>query len=225
MPLALAIALALVGAAIVGVPPAPSSAATVAPIRYVHDAAGRLVTVMDASGGVARYTYDATGNVLSIARSTAPALSVVDLSPRSAAVGARVSVIGRGFSTTPGQNTVRINGTAATVATASETELVVTVPTGATSGPVTVTTPAGTASGASLIVASSKLPTVSAVSPTKVSPGTKVTITGTNFSTAPRGTWVAINNTRAVVTSATPTTLTITVPDHVTTGRLSVGTA
>ena len=116
-----------------------------APVRYVHDALGRLVTVMDPTGQVARYNYDAAGNVLSIARSTAAALSVVDLSPRTANKGGRLSIIGRGFSSTPADNVVRLNGVVAPVVSATPTELVVTVPATATSGPVTVTTPGGVA--------------------------------------------------------------------------------
>ena len=107
---------------------------------------------------------------------------------------------------------------------ADTSELVVTVPAGATTGAVSVTTSAGTAVGATLTIAPSRLPTVTAVSPTSVAPGASITVTGTDFSTAPGASWVAINNTRAVVTAVTPTSLTATVPDHVSSGRLTVGT-
>ena len=56
-------ALALLLACAIGV-----SAQTV---RYVYDAAGRLVAVIDQNGDAAIYTYDAVGNVLSIARQSA----------------------------------------------------------------------------------------------------------------------------------------------------------
>ena len=141
-------------------PAAGAAAPADAPVRYVHDALGRLVTVMNPTGQVARYTYDAAGNILSITRSTAAARSVVDLSPRSVSPGGQLSIIGRGFSANASDNVVKLNGTVAPVVSATPTELVVTVPGGATSGPVTVTTPGGTATGASLTVHASQKPTI-----------------------------------------------------------------
>jgi YD repeat-containing protein len=38
--------------------------------QYVYDALGRLTQVIDPSGNVATYNYDAVGNLLSITRST-----------------------------------------------------------------------------------------------------------------------------------------------------------
>ena len=40
------------------------------PVQYVYDALGRLTTVVDPSGNVATYNYDAVGNLLSITRTT-----------------------------------------------------------------------------------------------------------------------------------------------------------
>ena len=71
-------ALALLLACAIGV-----SAQTV---RYVYDAAGRLVAVIDQNGDAAIYTYDAVGNVLSIARQSAGVVSVYG---RGSVTGAR----------------------------------------------------------------------------------------------------------------------------------------
>ncbi len=54
-----------------------------------------------------------------------------------------MTISGTNFSTTPGQDQVSVNGTAATVTAATATQLTVTVPSGATSGHLTVTTPGG----------------------------------------------------------------------------------
>jgi hypothetical protein len=56
-------------------------------------------------------------------------------------VGERVTLLGTALT---GVTAVSFNGTAATVETANATAIVTTVPTGATSGPITVTTSAGT---------------------------------------------------------------------------------
>lgn len=57
---------------IVGLNPAAAHAATASsPITYVYDELGRLEAVIDPdapSNGVATYTYDDNGNILSIGR-------------------------------------------------------------------------------------------------------------------------------------------------------------
>ena len=78
---------------------------------------------------------------------TAPATPVVSsFTPTSGAVSATVMIIGIGFSTTAGDNTVTFLGSSspgdeqtATVSTASATELTVTVPSGAVTGRISVT--------------------------------------------------------------------------------------
>ena len=50
-----------------------------------------------------------------------------------------MTIQGQSFGTTPSANSVRFNGTAATVLSASPSSLIVTVPPGATSGPISVT--------------------------------------------------------------------------------------
>lgn len=115
--------------------------------RYFYDELGRLVGVVDGSGDVAVYTYDEVGNLLEIERFTpgTTGIGIFLLAPNRALIGTDVKIGGFGFSTTSADNQVDFNGTGATVVSATATELVVTVPTGATSGPVTVTNSNGTA--------------------------------------------------------------------------------
>ena len=61
--------------------------------------------------------------------------------PTSAAVGKKVTILGTGLM---GSTAVSFNGTAATFKVVSATEITTTVPTGATSGTITVTTSTGT---------------------------------------------------------------------------------
>lgn len=72
-------------------------------------------------------------------------LSVSALAPSSGPVGTKVVITGTNFSTTPANNVVMFNTTAATVSAATATTLEVTVPTGATTGVVSVTTAGVTA--------------------------------------------------------------------------------
>jgi sugar lactone lactonase YvrE len=66
-------------------------------------------------------------------------VDVTAINPTSGAAGITVKVSGKNFSPVPAENTVRFNGTAATVTTASYTSLDVVVPLGAGTGAVSVT--------------------------------------------------------------------------------------
>ncbi|MGC4027176.1 MAG: beta-propeller fold lactonase family protein [Mesorhizobium sp.] len=66
------------------------------------------------------------------------------LSPASGAIGEMIEISGKRFAPTSSGNSVRFNGVAATVVSASETKVTVTIPVGATSGAVTVATSDGT---------------------------------------------------------------------------------
>jgi YD repeat-containing protein len=114
-------------------------------VTYLYDALGRLVGVVNPGGNTAIYNYDAVGNLLSISTQSSSQLSVIAFTPTAGVAGSIVTVYGTGFSSTPSQNTVNFNGVAASVQYANPTRLVVTVPTAATTGSISVTTSAGTA--------------------------------------------------------------------------------
>lgn len=69
--------------------------------------------------------------------------AVSGLNPSSALAGQTVVITGTGFLNTPAEHTVRIGGVEATVNASSSTELTVTVPFGAQTGPVDVITSQG----------------------------------------------------------------------------------
>src|SRR5438445_13616887 len=95
--------------------------------------------VIDGAGNSAEYVYDQVGNLLEIRRSTVTGITLFDFVPRQGPVGTKVTLQGRGFSTVPSENAVAFNGTMAPVLSATSTGLVVTVPPGATTGPIAVT--------------------------------------------------------------------------------------
>lgn len=71
--------------------------------------------------------------------------TITSVAPSSGAVGDIVTISGTNFDTVAANNTVSFNGVQATVTAATATSMTTTVPTGATTGPITVTTANGTA--------------------------------------------------------------------------------
>ncbi|MBI4536854.1 MAG: IPT/TIG domain-containing protein [candidate division NC10 bacterium] len=117
-------------------------------ITYEYDALGRLILVSSPEG-IARYEYDAVGNILRIvtrrSSETTDPVAILMLVPDLGPVGTEVHLYGKGFGETPAANQVAFHGTPAPVTAASSTRLVTTVPSGATTGLLTVTTPLGIA--------------------------------------------------------------------------------
>lgn len=204
----------------------PTTAAQTPGVSYIYDDLGRLIAVVDSTGAAAVYAYDAVGNLLSITRQGPGVVSILDFTPKQGPIGTAVTISGTGFSATASQNTVAFNGSPATVTSATATQLVTTVPAGATTGPIAVTTPNGSAtSSKSFTVTAPGAPTITGFTPTIGTPGTAVTITGTNFEPTPPANTVLFNQLRrAAVESATATTLGAKVPAQVGSGRLTVAT-
>lgn len=201
-----------------------SAPLTAQPVKYVYDELGRLVAVTDGGGDSAVYTYDAVGNLLSIARHTASDVEIFEFSPNSGVVGVTVTLDGTGFSATPASNTVQFNGTAATVTSASPDRLVVSVPSGATTGTISVTSPNGSATSADVFtVSSATAPTITGFSPTIGTAGTTVAISGTNFAPLQHNR-LALNLTRAWPTTASSTAIDTSVPAAAGSGRIAVTT-
>jgi len=198
--------------------------ATTGDINYVYDEAGRLIGVITPTETVT-YTYDAVGNLLSISRGNASQVSIIEFTPNNGPIGTEVTIFGTAFSSTPAQNTITFNGVAATVTSASATQIVTNVPVGATTGPISVTSPSGTATtSTSFVVGTPGAPTVTGFNPTIGTPGTSVTITGTNFEANLFNNRVEFNLTLAGVTSATTTNIVTSVPSSASSGRITVRT-
>src|SRR5882762_6597690 len=172
-----------------------------ASVQYIHDPLGRLTTVVDPSGNVATYNYDAVGNLLSITRTTSSpsALAILGFTPAQGSVGQTVAIQGQNFSASPSANTVKFNGTAAAVTAATTNSLTVTVPAGATTGLISVTVGTATANSSSnftvlaIPVITSVSPTLTVNTPTISSfQVTGTNLTGATFSFAPAFTPPAI---------------------------------
>jgi len=211
---------------IVSLHASPAAAAT---ITYVYDALGRLVAVIDdpgASNDSVIYHYDAVGNLLGIDRQSAGTVAIIDFTPREGPTGTVVTIYGTGFSATPASNTVQFNGTGATITAATTSQLTVTVPGAATTGPISVTSPSGNATSSTNFTktSTSAVPTITSFTPTVGLPGTSVSITGTNFETIPSRNRPSFYLAPAIATSATSTTIGTAVPGGATSGRITVAT-
>ncbi|MGC5040049.1 RHS repeat-associated core domain-containing protein [Streptomyces sp. DT190] len=206
----------------------PKAAAAAEPTTnnavYAYDAAGRLVGVTDPGGQTARYRYDEVGNRLGIDRYASSTLSVLSVVPVRAAPGAKVTLSGTGFSPTAAGNTVTIGGKAAAVTSASATRLVVTVPSGAVNGKVTVAVGGASADAAEAFIVASSGPSVSKVEPASGAPGSEVTLSGGGFASAVTDNVVRFNGLVAQVKKASGSSLTVAVPPHARTGRVEVDT-
>jgi len=76
--------------------------------------------------------------VFTVGTPTTTGVFISGFTPQSGTVGTSVTINGGNFDATPANDTVTFNGVAATVTSASPGQLVATVPTGATNGPISV---------------------------------------------------------------------------------------
>jgi hypothetical protein len=150
---------------------------------------------------------------------TTPAPSVSDFGPTAGAAGTVVQIGGSRLGGTTG---VRFNGTPAEFTIVSDSQITARVPSGATSGPVTVVTPQGTATSAGSFTVAAAAPTIEGFSPASGAPGTPVAIAGRNFAGT---TSVKFNGAAASFTLSSEGQLYAKVPAGATTGTISVTTA
>lgn len=136
-------------------------------------------------------------------------------SPTNSAPGTTVTITGLNFL---GTTNVLFNGAPAPAFSVSNNgTILATVPSGVTTGPLTLLTPAGAASsGARLFYAA---PLITGFAPTQGLPGTNVAVVGTNFLGARA---VRFNGLAAEIRYLDNGQLTVTVPDGAQTGPITV---
>jgi IPT/TIG domain/Glucodextranase, domain B len=130
-----------------------------------------------------------TGNVVVIENNTpsngvlftvaTPPPLISSISPTSGAPGSTITITGSGFGATQGASTVTFNGIAASVVSWSDTQIVLIVPSGATSGNIVVTVN-GTVSNSFFFNVTLPL-AITSVAPQSAVPEAPVTIFGTSF--------------------------------------------
>jgi len=200
----------------------PSTPATT--FAFVSDTSATAVVPSGAATG--KITVETPGtdtpSTADFTVATAAAPTITSFTPASGAIGSTVTITGTNFC---GTTAVKFNTTTATSFTVnSATSITATVPTGATTGKISVTNTVSTATSTTdfTVVAA---PTITLFTPTFGPVGTSVKITGTNFSgTGFTTTSVTFNNVTATFAVNSATQITATVPSTATTGKIKVTT-
>jgi RHS repeat-associated protein len=112
---------------------------------------------------------------------TVPPPQVNSVSPTFGIVGASVTISGSGFQASKGTSTLVLNSTTASTTSWSDTQILATVPSGATSGPAVVTVN-GVSSNRDVMFTVPN-PIITSLSPSSGPVGTPVQINGTGFGT------------------------------------------
>jgi hypothetical protein len=145
--------------------------------------------------------------------------TISSFSPTSGPGGTTVIITGANLNEKSPHADVAFNGVIATSYGAfSANTITSTVPAGATSGPITVTTTNGSMTSSQIFYLP---PAITSFTPTNSAPGTRVTITGSNFTNASS---VTFNGVAASFNVTNNTTIGATVPSGVVTGPISVTT-
>ncbi|GFO57029.1 hypothetical protein GMSM_40360 [Geomonas sp. Red276] len=148
---------------------------------------------------------------------TSLAPSITGFTPSSATYGSQVTISGAHFT---GATQVKFNGTTASFTVTSDSQITATVPTAATSGPISVTTPAGTAASSTFTVNSA--PVIGGFTPASAGAGATVTIAGANLAGA---TQVKFGGASAIFTVVSDAQISATVPSGATSGTIGVTTS
>jgi len=172
-----------------------------------------------ASGSSGSITVITPGGTAISATSFVELPVITQFSPTHGTSGTILTITGTGLN---GATAVSIGGMAPrSDSIPSSTTIICTLARGAT-GAVTVTTPGGTASLAGFTYFPP--PVITSFSPASGPIGTRVTITGSNFSPVPANNTVYFGAVTASVVAATPTSLTVIVPAGATYQPVSVTT-
>jgi len=144
--------------------------------------------------------------------------TVSGFTPARGGIGTLVTVQGSSFTSA---NAVRINGAPAAFQVLSDSQVRVTVPAGATDGPIEVTNIAGSAQSASNFVIAFDPPVITSFTPLQGVAGATVTINGQNFNGVSE---VRFNGTAAAFTVLSATQIRTAVPAGATSGPITVVT-
>ncbi|MEM8999877.1 MAG: IPT/TIG domain-containing protein [Bacteroidota bacterium] len=150
--------------------------------------------------------------------------TVTSITPESGTVGTEVTIAGTDFPTDTSEVTVTFGGVTATITSLTSTQIVTTVPDGATSGAVGVSANGFDKTAPSSFTVEAEIVefTITSIAPEKGTVGTEVTITGTDFPTDASEITVSFGEVAATITSVNSTQIVTTVPAGATSGEVSV---
>lgn len=133
-----------------------------------------------------------------------------------------VTLLGTAFDPLSPVSKVTFNGVAANVAGASAEGLMVSVPSGATSGKVSVTNASGIFVSATDFVVSGSSPVITGLSPAAGVAGTVLEISGTDLGGSAADTRAELNSRIATVQSVSPSTVMMVIPGKAGSGRVRI---
>lgn len=170
-----------------------------------------------------------TANADPVAFTDAIKPQVDQVVPTTAPANAPVTIRGTGF--LPGGTTVTIGGATAPILAmkrylagfVQKWELIVTVPSGAITGNLTVsTTRGGTSNATAFTIPDGSAVSITAISPNPARPGNTLTLSGTGFSSTLGGNDIRLNGIQLTPIFANQTTLVLVLPSTTTSGNVSV---
>ena len=197
---------------------------------YVYDSNGRLRAVTNSAGETSEYIYDALGNLYAVDRIAASQLSIFAFTPNRGVPGStNVHIFGQGFSAVPNANSVEFNGTpVSSVVSATSTDIVVTVPSGATTGPISVQVGSAVATSLDNFQVTPDgdglAPVIDSFSPAVAASGTPVTVLGSHFTATAGPTLAGVNLLTNAVVPTSDSQLTFLVPTRTGSGPVTVVT-
>src|SRR5262249_30297313 len=147
---------------------------------------------------------------------------VTSLSPAYGVVGTQVTINGAGFGATQGSNPIYFNGTQPTVNSWSATQIVATVASNTTAGPVKIYV--NSVSSNQDVVFNMPNPVITGISPSSGTLGTTVQINGHGFGATQGSSVMSFRgtNANATVTAWSDTQITVAVPQNAVTGPATV---
>jgi photosystem II stability/assembly factor-like uncharacterized protein len=187
---------------------------------------GTLFAGTDGSSGW-RYSDTEAINVCNNVPPPPPSPFISGISPSSGNVNAQVTITGSAFGSSGSTSAVLFNGApAGSIVSWSDTQIIATVPSGATTGPLVVKVNGVSSNGVTFTVTTPPPPSnpvIDTISPLSGVVTDQVTITGSNFGSSKGTSKVWFNGTEAVsIVSWSGTQIIATVPLGATTGPIVV---
>jgi hypothetical protein len=144
---------------------------------------------------------------------------ITDFSPKFGRAGSNITIIGTGFSSTAGNNIVKVGGVTATVSAASSTSLTVQMPAAGFSGVISLEIGSSSVTTTEVF---KYIPVIDSFDPIYGPATATITITGSGFNKVLAGNTVKIGDLSAQVISGTSTQLVVKGGPETKTGLISV---
>ena len=161
-------------------------------------------------GASSGYVVVTASGVNSNSVSFAVTPTIADIVPPSGLPSESITISGSNFGATQGGSSVTFySGVAATPTAWSDTEITVPVPSGASTGNVTVTVSSYSSNGVSFAICAI---CINGISPTRGPVGTSVTISGSGFGSTQGSSTIQFSGTAATVTGWSGSGISVAVP-------------